>query len=132
MLPLNLSYDFMNLLLTRQSPIGNAVRGVLKLHRGSDPACSFQELPTLENAAYLIPAGTYRIAVTYSPRFKRPLPLVCDVIGAPDDPNRPRSGIRFHRGSKPEHSKGCILLSVADEQHLTTLLTNHPSTLTIV
>ena len=122
----------MNLTLTRKPSDGMSVRGSLKLHRGSDPACSFQELPTLENAAYLIPPGSYRIAVTYSPRFKRPLPLVCDVIGAPDDPNRPRSGIRFHRGSKPEHSKGCILLSVADEQHLTALLTNQTSTLTIV
>lgn len=112
----------MNLTLTRKPSDGMSVRGSL----------SPLGMATLENAAYLIPPGTYRIAVTYSPRFKRPLPLVCDVIGAPDDPNRPRSGIRFHRGSKPEHSKGCILLSVADEQHLTALLTNHPSTLTIV
>jgi len=31
-----------------------------------------------------------------------------------------RSGIRFHRGTKPEHSKGCILVSAAMEQELTT------------
>lgn len=140
----------MNLTLTRKPSDGMSVRGSLKLHRGSDPACSFQPdsrspssngipsfqsaIPTLENAAYLIPAGTYRIAVTYSPRFKRPLPLVCDVIGAPDDPNRPRSGIRFHRGSKPEHSKGCILLRTADEvDSLCTFITTHaPVTLKII
>jgi hypothetical protein len=66
---------------------------------------------TLENADYLIPALIYRIAVTQSPKFKRLLPILCQVPG--------RSGIRFHRGSQPEHSKGCILIPPADEQALT-------------
>ena len=163
----------MNLILTRQPPVGNAVRGSIKLHRGSDPACSYgattrsssacsfekqsesrspasngipssavpasssslrSGMPTLENAAYLIPPGTYRIAVTYSPRFKRPLPLVCDVIGAPDDPNRPRSGIRFHRGTRPEHSRGSILFrTTAEVDYLCDFITSHaPVTLKII
>ena len=46
-----------------------------------------------------------------SPKFKRLLPVLEQVPG--------RSGIRFHRGSQPEHSKGCILISAADEQSLT-------------
>lgn len=102
--------------------------------RGVRGSLSPLGMATLENAAYLIPPGTYRIAVTYSPRFKRPLPLVCDVIGAPNDPNRPRSGIRFHRGSKPEHSKGCILLRTTDEvDSLCTFITTHaPVTLKII
>jgi len=58
--------------------------------------------PTLENAAFLIPPLIYRLTVTYSPKFKRLLPLVNQV---PD-----RSGIRFHVGTKPEHSRGCILV----------------------
>lgn len=57
---------------------------------------------TLENAAYLILPLIYRLTVTYSPKFKRLLPLVNQVEG--------RSGIRFHVGSKPEHSRGCILV----------------------
>ena len=66
---------------------------------------------TLENADYLVPALIYRVAVTNSPKFHRPLPILVQVPG--------RSGIRFHRGSQPEHSKGCILISAYMEQSLT-------------
>ena len=66
---------------------------------------------TLENADYLIPALIYRVAVTQSPTFHRPLPILVQVPG--------RTGIRFHRGSLPEHSKGCILVSASMEQTLT-------------
>ena len=66
---------------------------------------------TLENADYLVPALIYKVQVTQSPRFKRPLPILVQVPG--------RSGIRFHRGSHPEHSKGCILVSPYMEQQLT-------------
>ena len=60
---------------------------------------------TLERVGYQIPALCYHVAVTHSPKFKRLLPIVQNV---PE-----RSGIRFHRGTKPEHSTGCILV-VAD------------------
>jgi len=56
---------------------------------------------TLENADFLIPAGTYPLERTWSPKFKKLLPLVENV---PD-----RDGIRIHRGTMPEHSTGCIL-----------------------
>ena len=89
--------------LIRKSKDGKAVRGLMHVNG--------QEVATLENADYIIPAGTYPIAVTCSPKFKRMLPLVLNVKG--------RSGIRFHRGTKPEHSRGCILVSAAMEQELT-------------
>ena len=60
---------------------------------------------TLERVGYQIPALCYHVAVTQSPKFKRLLPLICNVPQ--------RSGIRFHVGTKPEHSTGCILV-VAD------------------
>ena len=66
---------------------------------------------TLENADKLIPALIYRVQVTQSPRFKRLLPILCQVPG--------RTGIRFHRGSLPEHSRGCLLVSAINEQLLT-------------
>lgn len=84
------------LLLTRQTPNGKAVRGVMK------PSDGYFAFYTLENLDYIIPDGTYTLIVTHSPRFKKDLPLVVGVSG--------RTGIRFHRGSMPEHSKGCILL----------------------
>ena len=89
--------------LIRSSKDGRAVRGCLRFEG--------QEYATLENADYIIPVGIYEVRVTYSPRFKRMLPLVEQVPG--------RSGIRFHRGTKPEHSRGCILVSAATEQQLT-------------
>ena len=89
--------------LTRISREGKAVRGCLRFEG--------QEIATLENADYIIPEGTYPVSVTFSPRFKRMLPLIGNVPG--------RSGIRIHRGTKPEHSKGCILVSATYEQQLT-------------
>jgi hypothetical protein len=68
---------------------------------------------TLENADYLIPALIYKVNVTRSPRFKRLLPVLCQVPG--------RAGIRVHRGTKAEHSKGCILVSAENEKVLTEL-----------
>jgi hypothetical protein len=89
--------------LTRKIKDGKAVCGSLRFEG--------REIATLENADYIIPNGTYEVRVTWSPRFKRMLPLVMQVPG--------RSGIRFHRGTRPEHSKGCILVSAAIEQQLT-------------
>ena len=66
---------------------------------------------TLENADYLVPASIYKVQATQSTKLKRLLPLLSQVPG--------RSGIRFHRGSLPEHSKGCILISASMEQSLT-------------
>ena len=72
---------------------------------------------TLERVGYQIPALCYHLAVTQSPKFRRLLPIVQNVPRQPiansQSPIAYRSGIRFHRGSKPEHSTGCILV-VAD------------------
>ena len=98
--------------LIRMPEDGKAVRGRLYMVSESrfeevlTPICD-----TLENADHLIPALIYGIGVTMSPRFKRLLPIVRQVPG--------RTGIRFHRGTRPEHSKGCILISGSDEQKLT-------------
>ena len=66
--------------------------------------------PTLENRDFIIPAGTYPLSRTWSPKFKKNLPLVEDV---PD-----REGIRIHMGTKPEHSEGCILTDLAGMAYL--------------
>ena len=80
---------------------------------GEGDECLTTICPTIENVDCLIPAIIYRVDVTQSPRFKRPLPILLQVPG--------RSGIRFHRGTRPEHSKGCILVSRYDEEMLTNL-----------
>lgn len=98
--------------LIRMPANGRAVRG--RLYEVKEMRFEETLIPigdTMENADYLIPALIYGIGVTMSPKFKRILPIVRQVPG--------RSGIRFHRGSRPEHSKGCILVSSAEEQRLT-------------
>ena len=48
-----------------------------------------------------IPAGRYEITVTFSARFKRPLPLLMNV------PNF--EGIRIHPGNSSADTEGCLL-----------------------
>ena len=104
----------------RKAPEGKTVRGTLCAveHRYSGSAATYREYltpicPTIENADYLIPALIYRVSVTQSPKFRRLLPYLNQVPG--------RTGIRVHRGTKPEHSKGCILVSPENEKLLTEL-----------
>ena len=120
--------------LIRNKPQGNAITGRLVIN--GRWFCY-----TLERVGYQIPALCYHVAVTMSPKFKRLLPLVCGVpqteakrregeraphkatsfVGAPAEAMR--QGIRFHVGTKPEHSTGCILVpNRAIEKQLTDLI----------
>ena len=83
---------------TRQ---GKAVKGTITIPLEQESRL----YPTLENADFLVPAGTYPLRLTWSPRFKKLMPEICDV---PD-----REGIRIHLGTRPEHSTGCVLVSQA-------------------
>ena len=102
--------------LIRNKPQGNAITGRLVID--SRWFCY-----TLERVGYQIPALCYHVAVTMSPKFKRLLPLVTGVprtpqsgygtatpIGRANGAMGYRQGIRIHRGTKPEHSTGCILV----------------------
>lgn len=51
-----------------------------------------------------IPAGRYRIALNWSNRFKRRMPLVCDVPGF--------LGIRVHSGNVAADTEGCVLVGM--------------------
>lgn len=46
-----------------------------------------------------IPAGTYKVVMSYSPKFKRRLP---EVLAVPNF-----VGIRFHAGNRVEDTHGC-------------------------
>jgi len=104
------------LTLLRNKPAGKAVTGSLAfeiLDKNGEPQTL--RFPTLENAEFIIPAGTYPIERTWSPKFRKFLPEVKDVF-MPD--GTPRIGIRIHRGAIPEHSTGCILLDMAGMANL--------------
>lgn len=49
-----------------------------------------------------IPAGVYAVDITYSPRFKRDLPLLIGVENF--------VGIRIHPGNTASDTEGCILV----------------------
>ena len=131
--------------LIRNQAQGNAITGRLVID--GRWYCN-----TLERVGYQIPALCYHVAVTQSPRFKRRLPIVQNVprianseasisaasISREAASNRAkpvqypaaqcRTGIRIHRGTKPEHSTGCILV-VADNNPMplhSTPYTLHP------
>ena len=94
----------MYLKLFRNKPQGKAISGRLVID--GRYFCN-----TLERVGYQIPALCYHVAVTQSPKFKRRLPIVQNVPQ--------RTGIRFHRGTKPEHSTGCVLVPPEKECLLT-------------
>lgn len=48
-----------------------------------------------------IPSGKYVVTMTYSPKFRRNLPLINDV--------KCFSGIRIHAGNTNQDTSGCIL-----------------------
>ena len=49
-----------------------------------------------------IPAGKYKVIKTFSPRFKKILPLICDVPGF--------AGVRIHAGNQASETEGCVLV----------------------
>lgn len=49
-----------------------------------------------------MPAGSYKVLVTYSPKFKKALPLLYNVKGF--------EGIRIHSGNDSEDTEGCLLV----------------------
>lgn len=49
-----------------------------------------------------IPTGHYNIDITYSPKYKRMMPLLLDVKGF--------SGIRIHSGNTSKDTEGCLIV----------------------
>ena len=107
-----------NLTLERTNKNGKAVTGKILLPFTKYPYDDRTErditIETLENADFIIPAGTYPLKRTYSFKFKKQLPILENV---PD-----REGIRIHRGTIPEHSEGCILTDMFGMSSLEILL----------
>lgn len=98
----------MELELTRQTFKPDCVTGVLRVSRDKE---ELYQCYTLEDKKVdtsksnnCIPAGKYKVVLTYSPKFKRLLPLVL-VEG--------RDGIRIHSGNTDQDTTGCILVGEA-------------------
>ena len=57
-----------------------------------------------------IPTGKYQVVITYSNRFKKPLPLLLNVTGY--------EGIRIHPGNTAEQTLGCILCGTTYDDNI--------------
>ena len=71
--------------------------------RGLDDSMSEEEIKKKKvYGETAIPYGTYKVSITYSPKFKKNLPLVESVKGF--------EGIRIHSGNTAKDSLGCIIV----------------------
>lgn len=103
----------MELLLERKYPkndytIGNLfINGKFYCNILEDPVRDINKNGTFDCGEFkisghtAIPYGRYEIKVTYSPRFKRKLPLLLDV--------KHFEGIRIHRGNTNKDTSGCLI-----------------------
>jgi hypothetical protein len=91
--------------LTRKPSSNGCTFGIMTVD-GQNPVY------TLERPEVQIPIGTYSVEITFSPRFRRMLPLLDNV---PE-----RSNIRIHMGNWPRDTDGCILVGLGLGQDMIT------------
>lgn len=98
----------MELKLVREIFTDNSTIG--KLYNGDVFLCYTLEDMTREEGIKIpgrtsIPYGCYEVAITFSPKYNRKMPILLDV------PNF--EGIRIHSGNDDGDTEGCILVGLS-------------------
>lgn len=71
--------------------------------RGLDDKMSEEEIVKYKiKSETAIPTGIYQITITYSPKYKKNMPLINNVKGY--------SGIRIHSGNTSKDTEGCLIV----------------------
>lgn len=71
--------------------------------RGLDDAMTEEEVVKRKvKGETAIPTGIYQVILTYSPKYKRIMPLISNVKGY--------SGIRIHSGNTSKDTEGCLIV----------------------
>lgn len=93
----------MELLLTRAPSSSKSTAGTLEVD-GQFECFTLEDVVRSKKipGETAIPAGTYKVIIDMSNRFKRLLPLLIDVPGF--------AGIRIHPGNTDKDTEGCILV----------------------
>lgn len=70
--------------------------------RGLKQSMSLAEVKKLKiYGKTAIPSGRYKVVMSYSPKFKKVLPEVLDIVGY--------SNVRIHAGNTAKDTLGCVL-----------------------
>lgn len=85
--------------LIRYKVTGDTVMGVL-----IDYNWNLGVYYTIEKLGKMIPPGAYSVQLTYSPKFKKELPLIWS------NTVHKNRGIRIHSGNTAKDTNGCILI----------------------
>ena len=71
--------------------------------RGLDDSMSEDDIKQIKiKGETAIPVGIYTVLLTYSPKYKKVMPLINNVKGY--------SGIRIHSGNSSKDTEGCLLV----------------------
>ena len=96
----------MNLKLNRKFSAKDCIVGELSIN-GTFECFTLEDIerPLKIAGVTAIPRGFYEVVITFSERFKKPMPLLQSV------PNY--SGVRIHSGNSAADTEGCILVGTA-------------------
>jgi hypothetical protein len=92
------------MVLKRNPPTEKSTIGELYLPDGTFSCFTLEDVTRRQkvHGKTAIPSGTYEVSVTWSNRFKKPMPLLMNVPFY--------DGVRIHPGNTAEATEGCLLV----------------------